>query len=233
MDASPSTPRPRSTRDRPAKAPLSEDAIVAAGLEILRRSGLEAVTMRAVAQALDTGPASLYVYVGNRAELGGLLFDRVFASIDRPAPDPDRWREQLVQLCLDMLDVLEAHPGLAALALGNAPIGPHSLDVLEGIFALLLAGGADPPRAAWTADTLFLIIAGSAVETRARADAAKPGFDQGVGVLGPLDPERHPTVAKYAELLVGGNGRDRFLFSIETVLDGLLAGGTPTRVPSV
>ena len=61
--------RHRSTRDRPAKAPLSEDAVVDAALAILQSDGLEAVTMRRVAAALDTGAASLYVYVSGREGL--------------------------------------------------------------------------------------------------------------------------------------------------------------------
>src|SRR3984957_17359238 len=63
----------RSTRDRPAKPPLSEDAGVDTALEILKSDGLGAVTMRRVATALDTGPASLYVYVDGR--------DRVFPAM--------------------------------------------------------------------------------------------------------------------------------------------------------
>ena len=60
--------RQRSTRDRPAKPPLSVDAVVDAALAVLQADGLEAVTMRRVAAALDTGAASLYVYVsGARA----------------------------------------------------------------------------------------------------------------------------------------------------------------------
>ena len=68
-----SAPRaPRSTRDRPAKAPLSLEAIVDAAAAILRTEGLEALSMRRVAAALDTGAGSLYVYVPNR---DGLLVD--------------------------------------------------------------------------------------------------------------------------------------------------------------
>jgi AcrR family transcriptional regulator len=51
-------PVPRSRRERPAKPPLSRDAIVAAALEIAAAEGVEALSMRRLAQALDTGPAS-------------------------------------------------------------------------------------------------------------------------------------------------------------------------------
>ena len=72
----------RSTRDRPAKAPLSEQVIVDAALEILRAEGLDAVTMRSVAAELDTGPASLYVYIRGRDELREAILDRVSSTIE-------------------------------------------------------------------------------------------------------------------------------------------------------
>src|ERR1700754_3639375 len=86
--------RPRSRRDRPAKPALSRDAIVEAGLQIVRKEGIDALTMRRIAQALDTGPASLYVYVANRDELWELLFDAAIASVTTEPTDPSRWREQ-------------------------------------------------------------------------------------------------------------------------------------------
>src|SRR5580693_1418732 len=93
----PMTPsvRPRSTRDRPAKAPLSVGAIVDAALAILKSDGLEAVTMRRVAAALDTGAASLYVYVSGREGLHLAMLDRVTAEVTLEVPDPSRWRVQL------------------------------------------------------------------------------------------------------------------------------------------
>src|SRR6201999_139024 len=92
------TERPRSTRARPAKAPLSEGAVVDAALAILKSEGLEAVTMRRVAAALDTGPASLYVYVSGREGLLRAIQDRTIASIELETPDPSQWRAQLHSL---------------------------------------------------------------------------------------------------------------------------------------
>ena len=75
-----------SRRDRPAKPPLSRAGIVAVALRVMGEEGLERVTMRRLAQELDTGPASLYVYVDNTAELHGAILDELLASVDF---DPD------------------------------------------------------------------------------------------------------------------------------------------------
>ena len=88
-----------SRRDRPAKPALSQAAIVDAALVLLDSDGLDGVSMRRVAQALDTGPASLYVYVHNRDELVSLLVDRVAGEVSLPIVGPESdWREQLIDL---------------------------------------------------------------------------------------------------------------------------------------
>src|ERR671923_2755399 len=98
--------RHRSTRDRPAKAPLSEDAVVDSALAILRSEGLDAVTMRRVAAALDTGAASLYVYVSGREGLLQAMLDRVTSTIELEPPDASGWREQLHSLLQRMYQAM-------------------------------------------------------------------------------------------------------------------------------
>ena len=117
-----SSGRHRSTRDRPAKAPLSEDAVVDAALTILKSEGPEAVTMRRVAAALDTGAASLYVCVAGREGLLRAMLDRVTATIVLEAPDPSRWRAQLHSLLVRMRRALVDHPGIAAMTLADPPV---------------------------------------------------------------------------------------------------------------
>src|SRR3984957_17946973 len=108
-----SSVRHRSTRDRPAKAPLSVEAIVDAALAILKSDGLEAVTMRRGAAALGTGAAPLYVYPGSREGLQLAMLDRVTAEVTLETPDPSRWRKQLRGLLSRMHATLVAYPGIA------------------------------------------------------------------------------------------------------------------------
>ncbi len=155
--------RPRSTRDRPAKPPLSDEVIVDAALRILRGEGLEAVTMRRVATALDTGPASLYVYVRGRDDLRRAMLERVTDSIELAAPDPTRWREQVHLLVRQLLDALEDHPGIATVAATRAPTEERRPRIADALLGLLSAGGVDAQDAAWACDVLPLITTASVI----------------------------------------------------------------------
>src|SRR3984957_11708676 len=156
--------RHRSTRDRPAKAPLSEDAVVDAALAILKSEGLEAVTMRRVAAALDTGAASLYVYVSGREALLQAMLDRVTATIELEAPDASRWRAQLQSLLQRVQHALVAHPGIATVTLVDSPTSEAVLRLTENLLGLLLAGGLDPQDAAWACDLLISLVTAVARE---------------------------------------------------------------------
>jgi AcrR family transcriptional regulator len=158
------TKRPRSTRDRPAKAPLSEEAIVDAALVILESEGLGAVSMRRVAAALDTGAGSLYVYVNGRDGLVEALFDRIIATIEVETPDPSRWRAQLHSLLERTRGVLVAHPGMAAATMVDPPRTLVAMRLLEGLFGILLAGSIDPQDAAWAADILVAQVTYAAID---------------------------------------------------------------------
>jgi AcrR family transcriptional regulator len=219
----------RSTRDRPAKAPLSEDAVVDAALAILRSEGLEAVTMRRVAAALDTGAASLYVYVAGREGLLAAMLDRVIATIELEAPDRSRWRAQLHSLLLRMHEALVGHPGIAAMTLADPPTTEAVLLLAENLLGILLAGGLDAQDAAWACDIFILLVMAAAREDdvrRARA-ISDGGARERVGELyemfAGLPPDRFPLMAAHAAQMVAGDGDERFRFAIDLVIDGMAA----------
>jgi AcrR family transcriptional regulator len=220
------TARPRSTRDRPAKPPLSEDLIVETALKILRAEGLDAVTMRRVATELDTGPASLYVYIDGRDELRRAMLDRVAGSVPIEEPDPARWREQLHQLLEGVLRAMEAHPGIATVAVGDPPTTERTLEVADYMMGLLLAGGITPQDAAWACDILPLITTASAMETgvhMARGNTPEATVERLDAVFAALPADRFPNIAKHGDVLTSGDGDERFRFAIDVFLDGLEA----------
>lgn len=145
-----------SRRNRPAKAPLSREIIVATALDILAREGLAGLRLRRVATALDTGPASLYVYLANLDEMHALMLDAALAAMERPRDGG--WRARLKAVLRRYLDVLAARPGLAQLALSTIASGPHSLRIREILLGLLKEGGVDDKPAAWGVDLLILCV---------------------------------------------------------------------------
>lgn len=220
--------RPRSTRDRPAKAPLGDDVVVDAALAILRSEGLQAVTMRRVAAALDTGAASLYVYVPHREGLLQAMLNRVTGTIGFEVPDPSRWRDQLHALLQRLHDALVAHPGIAAITLIRSPTTEAVLGLTENLLGMLLAGGLDPQDAAWACDILVLLGTGAAREDDVRHTAGadstrKRRAEELHDTFAALPLERYPLINGHAAQLVAGDSHQRFHYAVDVVLDGLLA----------
>ena len=219
------SPRQRSTRDRPAKAPLSEDAVVDAALAILKSDGLDAVTMRRVAAALDTGAASLYVYVSGREGLLQAMLDRVTGTVELEPPDPSRWRAQLHSLLRRLHHALVAHPGIAAMSLADSPTTGAVLQLTENLLGVLLAGGLDPQDAAWACDILVSLVTATARED----DVRHPGGPSDEGdrrqrvyqTFVDLPPDRFPLLTAHAAQMVAGDSDERFRFAIDVVVDGV------------
>src|SRR5262245_8091656 len=94
------TPRPRPRRRRRSDAGelLGVEAIVDAALDLVAKSRLDAVTIRDVAAALNTGSSSLYSWVPNTMTLRHLMLSRVLEQVRLPSPDRERWQEQLTAL---------------------------------------------------------------------------------------------------------------------------------------
>ncbi len=218
--------RRRSTRDRPAKPPLSEDLIVETALRILREEGLDAVTMRRVATELDTGAASLYVYIGGRDELRWAMLDRVTASVPLEPPDPARWREQVHDLLGGWRRAMEAHPGIATVAVGNPPTSERTLQGADALLAILLTGGVRPQDAAWALDILPLMTTAVAVEAAVHVEHGRTEeatVARMTEAFSRLPPERFPNLTSHRALLTSGSGDERFTFAIDVFLDGLVA----------
>ena len=220
-----------STRDRPAKSPLSRDAVITAGLKVLREEGIEGVTMRRVASELDTGAASLYVYVSNRQDLLNQMFDAVTAEVDLgDEPDPQRWREQLVAVLTSARDAMDRYPGIARVPLANVPTGPNASRAADRMLGLLRAGGVDDRSAAWFLDVVSLYLNAASFETSIYVEQGREhdevdeqireGFEQ-------LDLDELPNIRSMMPLLLSGDGDERFAFGLQLMIDGLLNTGPP------
>lgn len=61
---------------------ITKDKIIEAAIVILDKDGLDGLSMRAIAKALDVKAASLYYHVHNKTELMGLIADYICKDVD-------------------------------------------------------------------------------------------------------------------------------------------------------
>src|SRR5262249_9819579 len=100
--------------ERPAKPALTGGGIVAAAVGVMQAEGLEKVTMRRLAQELDTGAASLYVYLRNTAELHAAMLEQLLGQVDlSPVRAAGDWRDRLVEILCSFTSILFRQPGPA------------------------------------------------------------------------------------------------------------------------
>jgi AcrR family transcriptional regulator len=218
---------PRSRRERPAKPALTRAGIVAAAVGVMRAEGLEKVTMRRLAQDLDTGPASLYVYVANTAELHAAILDELLGTL--AAPTEGSWRERLEDLLTAYTAVLFAHPGLARSALVARPSGPHYLALIESLLRLLDQGGVPDGQAAWGVDVLMQYATATAAEhsTRQQSADVRDDWDALARAVHRADPGTHPRISALATRLISGEPLERLSWGFQVVINGVLHTPVP------
>jgi AcrR family transcriptional regulator len=216
---------PRSRRERPAKPALTRQGIIDAALAILREEGLSKVTMRRIATALDTGPASLYVYVSNTEDLHAQILDALLGTVTASARGAGPWRDRLKALLTGYRDVLFEHPEIARMALSTQPSGPNYMAMAEAILALLAEGGVTGRAAAWGLDLLLLFPTAAAVEHTGPRSAAQEAADLSALAeqIRATDPARYPHIAGLGDELVSGDGPSRSDWAFNVLVDGVLA----------
>lgn len=223
---------PISRRDRPAKPPLSRAGIVDAAMAIVEREGADKLTMRRIATELDTGPASLYVYIANITELNALLIDRYLVDLDLRWDAAEPARQRLHRVLDDYTHLLAQRPGLAFAALVTWPDGPHYLDLLELLLRLLSELGCDAVTAARAIDLLLQHATASAAEWMSHSASDSQELADLQSTLDAADPARHPLLVRAgSEVFFRGSREERNAWSVDALIDGALAqmtGPQPT-----
>lgn len=222
-----------SRRERPAKPALTREGIVAAAIRVMQAEGLDRVTMRRLAQELDTGAASLYVYVRNTAELHAAMLEELLGAVDLgPVTAAGDWRERLKQVLRSYTIILFEQPGLAQSVLVTRPSGPAYLSLAEGILALLSAGEVPQDRAAWAMDLLLHFATSTAAEqaTRDRAVDAQDEEDAVATALREASADTYPQIAALgAAELMSGPGPDRLTWGFDVLISGIAQTPRPDR----
>lgn len=236
--------------ERPsARSGLTVGRIVRAGIELADESGLEALSMRRVADRLGVGAMSLYTYVPGKQELVLLMFDEVYGELrtgDTPITD---WRDALTRMADDHWRLYERHNWLLDVPLSRPVIGPNVTDRYEYELAIVDGLGLDELEMNATIELIQEHVAGAARRLRSiRQDTAASGMTDDewwyriVPTLTHVLADRHlPLTARVGEAIGAPHMDTSYLlqYGLTRILDGLEAhiarraeGAPPAPSPS-
>lgn len=132
------------TTDRGSKRPkLTRQRVLSGAVELADEVGVEPLTIRRLADHLDTKPMTLYHHVANKEAILDGMVDHVFAEIATP-PEDVPWRDAIRHRCLSAREVLSRHPWAVPLMESRRAPGPATLHHHEAVLACLR--GADLPN---------------------------------------------------------------------------------------
>ncbi len=178
--------------------PLSTAAILEAAREILAQYGLQDLSMRRIATALDVQPGALYNHVPDKQTLLGGVADLILADVREPL---GRWRPAIEEWARDLRRVLLSLRDSAELVATARGFDLSRHDPTRHPATLLAAAGLPPDEARAAAATLLHFVLGYVAEEQARLDSAR---------FGHAEPGQ-----------VGGDGG--YALGVALILDGVVA----------
>lgn len=203
---------------------ITREQVAEAALALLDTVGLEGLTMRRLAQALNIQAPSLYWHFKNKEalidHLADRLLDRVCIDIDPAAP----WRAQMEQIARQLRQGLLSRRDGGRLYAGTYIVTPNILRVNDGVMGALLSAGFSGKVAAWANSSLFFYVIGFTIEEQGLVDATgalvvdlaalKSRFAEAAG-------SSHPRLLGLMEPLFDTDMEARFQFGLDMLLDGL------------
>ncbi|WP_167044388.1 TetR/AcrR family transcriptional regulator C-terminal domain-containing protein [Salinibacterium sp. ZJ454] len=224
---------------------LNRDRVLAAAVALADEIGIEALSMRRLAQELGVVPMALYKHVQNKEELLDGMVEVIIGEIDPPVQDVE-WKSAVRHRVLSARRTLQRHPWARQAIESRTTKTPIVLQYMDSFTGMLLDGGfsADLAHHAMHAiggrmwgftQELFDESAGSKPEASAEpSPAEQAAMLQYIG-------ERYPNLFTIATssnhdgsvVAHGCDDQFEFEFALDLLLDGFERrheqGWSPTR----
>ena len=192
----------------PADKPqLSKATVVERALKLADADGLEALTIRKLAQELGVTPMALYWHFRSKDDLLVGLAERVWSEIDITVDPAASWSDQLRGLLWSLIGVLRAHPAAPWLLIEHEATNESAMRATELTLELLRSGAGFGPeqaselarQALWTGLMLILSEVGFkpslSVEERDEVQRTK------MIRLSMMPPGSFPRIVEHAKVL--------------------------------
>ncbi len=212
--------------DAQQRVPLSRERILHTAIALADRAGVEAASMRKIAQELGVVPMALYKHLANKDELLNGMVDVVVDEIDPPAADL-HWKTAIRERILSARRAFLRHPWASRVIESRSEPTPTLLAYMDSMIRLFRAGGfsidlthhalhAMGSRLMGFTQELFDDSAEVDPEAEAQMDAATADSY-------PSIYEIYLAVSHDDASVVGGRCDDQFEFefALDLLLDGL------------
>lgn len=200
---------------------LTREQVAQAALELADADGLEALSMRALAERLGVGTMTLYGYFRNKEELLDAVVDSAVADADGAELEGD-WRQQLREHVMGARRSLLRHPSLVELRVRRPVLRPEALRFSETALGILRGAGFDVREGPAAFRLLFTYTFGFAALSP--AETTEADRRAALAALAVLPPDEYPALTEAREGATRAmGGEDVFEYGLDRILDGLEA----------
>lgn len=206
---------------RQAREPMSRQRVIGAAVAFADTNGIEALSMRRLAQDLGVEAMTLYYYVANKDAILAGMIDRVVEEMVLPDAGSE-WKAELRAAAVSAHDVLVRHPWAANLLLAGPGVSLPRLRWMDAILGCLRAAGFSADHTDHAYHALDSHIMGFSLWL--------VGISTGLDRLGSvedflanLDIGSMPHLAEHVEQHIAKQDAQpsEFEFGLDLILDGL------------
>jgi AcrR family transcriptional regulator len=202
---------------------MDVDRIIGTALRLIDEVGAQALTLRMLADALDSGTATLYRHFDGKDELLALVADRILSEVRVPPEESagTSWREAATAAAEAFHATLCRHPRAVPLLAAQVPVGPNGLRARERLLTLFLSHGFSVRLAARAYTALGHYVMGFAIQQYGPGAPRPEDQTQLRAHYRSLDPAAYPSTTATADDLTSVPLHEEFRFGLELLLDGL------------
>ncbi|SOZ66358.1 Tetracyclin repressor domain-containing protein [Cupriavidus taiwanensis] len=150
------------------KAPkIRRDQVIQAALDLLDQEGLDGLTLRKLALALDIQAPSLYWHFSGKQALMDAMADALVMNVVLPQSPDQPWDSRLRQIAAALRQALLKHRDGARVFAGTYVVSDHVLRISESMLEAFALAGVDVSRASTYSFSVLYYILGFVMEEQA------------------------------------------------------------------
>ena len=217
------------------RTPLTRERVLLAAVALADESGIAALSMRKLGEALGVEAMSLYNHIAGKEDLLDGMIDLVFSEIELP-PAGEGWKGAMRRRAISVRTVLSRHRWAVGLMESRTSPGPATLRHHDAILGCLRNAGFSLELAAHAYAALDSYIYGFALQERGLPfDTPEETAALAQVMLAQFPADTYPHLAEFTfghVLQPGYDFGSEYEYGLGLILDGLEKAHTAAQLPT-